>query len=479
MEKLRALTAPKGTGSLLCLAPSPHDEGATLAAAGEDGAAVVFDLRGDSLVAHRLSADAGCFSAGDAVTSVAYARAREHLLYCASGCVVTAWDLRAVPVARAGVPAPDPDPIPADADAAAAAVARASIADPNDRAANDPAPSAGGPAHRYAFNDDEINAVSVSARGDALCAADDSGAVVVVDVSHRAGFHGKLVKRLRGGHENIASGAVFRHHRPWDVISGGLDCAVCKWDYSRGAPVAKWRVGELAAAEAAREAADAGDDAPAAPSQMCNPPFVHAVAAWNEREGGERSEVAAAARRLVAAACGDGTVALVDVDAPAPGTSGGTKKSGKKTKSKSKSKTTTNTNTSHTGGAEGGAEDGGPFGGTRRALFLGRAAGVGHASACSHATFPGWGGGALVLSGGNDRHVRLWDWRVAARELRGDRGGDGDGDAGRTGGLVLSLKHGRKVNWLACGAGTGECPGGGDTFVADTSERVSVYAMRR
>ena len=77
MEKLRALTAPKGTGSLLCLAPSPHDEGATLAAAGEDGAAVVFDLRGDSLVAHRLSADAGCFSAGDAVTSVAYARARD------------------------------------------------------------------------------------------------------------------------------------------------------------------------------------------------------------------------------------------------------------------------------------------------------------------------------------------------------------------------------------------------------------------
>ena len=86
-----------------------------------------------------------------------------------------------------------------------------------------------------------------------------------------------------------------------------------------------------------------------------------------------------------------------------------------------------------------------------------------------------------MLSGGNDRHVRLWDWRVAARELRedlvengdgnlvengdgdlvGDLVGDGDGDAGRTGGLVLSLKHGRKVNWLACGAGTGSVPGAG------------------
>ena len=294
MEKLRALTAPKGTGSLLCLAPSPHDEGATLAAAGEDGAAVVFDLRGDSLVAHRLSADAGCFSAGDAVTSVAYARAREHLLFCASGCAVTAWDLRAVPVARAGVPAPDP----ADATQRRRR-SRASVGPER------PAPSAGGPAHRYAFNDDEINAVSVSARGDALCAADDSGAVVVVDVSDRAGFDGKLVKRLRGGHENIASGAVFRHHKPWDVISGGLDCAVCKWDYSRGAPVAKWRVGELAAAEAAREAARDGE-APATPSQMCNPPFVHALAAWNEREGAERSEAGKAARRLVAAAWATG-----------------------------------------------------------------------------------------------------------------------------------------------------------------------------
>jgi hypothetical protein len=37
----------------------------------------------------------------------------------------------------------------------------------------------------------------------------------------------------------------------YNVVSGGLDCAVVKWDYSRTSPVARWSVTELAAAEAA------------------------------------------------------------------------------------------------------------------------------------------------------------------------------------------------------------------------------------
>ena len=45
---------------------------------------------------------------------------------------------------------------------------------------------------------------------------------------------------------------------------------------------------------------------------------------------------------------------------------------------------------------------------------------------------------------------------------------------------MLSFKHGRKVNWL-CGAfsaAAADATGGGDTFVADTSEKISVYALR-
>ena len=64
MEKTRVLTAPKGAGSLLCCQLSPHAASHQLAVAGEEASAVVFDLRGDSLVSHRLSAAAGCFTPG-------------------------------------------------------------------------------------------------------------------------------------------------------------------------------------------------------------------------------------------------------------------------------------------------------------------------------------------------------------------------------------------------------------------------------
>ena len=64
---------------------------------GENAAALVFDLRGAHLVAHRLTAASGCFDREDAVPCVAYNLAAPHALYCASGRTVTAWDLRRLP----------------------------------------------------------------------------------------------------------------------------------------------------------------------------------------------------------------------------------------------------------------------------------------------------------------------------------------------------------------------------------------------
>ena len=58
MARTRQLVAPKGTGGLLSCALSPHDGGASLAVGGENAAALVFDLRGAHLVAHRLTAAA-------------------------------------------------------------------------------------------------------------------------------------------------------------------------------------------------------------------------------------------------------------------------------------------------------------------------------------------------------------------------------------------------------------------------------------
>ena len=77
MEKVRTLSAPEGTGSILCCALSPHGSRTALALGGEDAAACVLDLRvagagGDassstSAVAHSLRAGLGCFHADDAV----------------------------------------------------------------------------------------------------------------------------------------------------------------------------------------------------------------------------------------------------------------------------------------------------------------------------------------------------------------------------------------------------------------------------
>ena len=73
-------------------------------------------------------------------------------------------------------------------------------------------------------------------------------------------------------------------------------------------------------------------------------------------------------------ACGDGTVALVDLDLPAPGA----KSSSGKTKSNKKGGKGSSNKTDKTGGV---------FGATRRVLFLGRDPGtlgdIGHAGACN------------------------------------------------------------------------------------------------
>ena len=69
-----------------------------------------------------------------------------------------------------------------------------------------------------------------------------------------------------------------------------------------------------------------------------------------------------------------------------------------------------------------------------------------------------------MLTGGNDRHVGVWDWR----ECGGGAGG---------GARVRFFRHGRKVNWV-CAAQALDNPGGfGDTFVADTGETVAAYAL--
>jgi len=447
----------------LSCALSPHDGGASLAVGGENAAALVFDLRGAHLVAHRLTAAAGCFDKGDAVPCVSYNLAAPHALYCASGRVVTAWDVRRLPgaadarvrvgcVAGAAKSAPpthpaehgvyDDDDDAKDANDATRVWTRVSVE-------RDQSSSISGAIDTYAHNADEINHFVIDAVGACLYAADDACEVTVIDVAKN-----KRLKTLRfDGHESFVSCVALRGHKPREVVSGGLDARVCVWDRDKAAAVRRWSVNELVAAADAAEAEaseaeafsqtengeEGGANTDRDPSRMMNPPFVHCVATW----ACARAPTHAHTRRLAAAACGDGTVALVDLDAPKSDAKSGAKKKKKK-------------NTSNSRPGELTRVDGG-LGGLP-AVFLGRGArGGAHASAASHVAFPGWGDGDVVVSGGNDRAIKAWRWNDVERQK------------------PSTARHGAKVNWIAHAETREACPGGGHVFVADTSETVAVY----
>lgn len=120
----------------------------------------------------------------------------------------------------------------------------------------------------YEVNADEVNGLAASAaNGGWLAAADDAGEVAVLSLAPAAGSAGEAsssgsaagpgtaagasaaraaaarpaqYKTLRRGHTNIASAVAFRPHRPWELLSGGLDSTVVKWDFSRLRPVQTW-----------------------------------------------------------------------------------------------------------------------------------------------------------------------------------------------------------------------------------------------
>ena len=127
---------------------------------------------------------------------------------------------------------------------------------------------------------------------------------------------------------------------------------------------------------------------------------------------------AANAARLGAAACGDGSIVLLALDAPAAGKAAAS-------------------------------------------WALSRAAG-GHTASASHVAFPAFADGApLLLSAGNDGAALLWDWGAYVA---------GDAPAPTVAARTL---HGTKVNWAASAAAPTP-----RLFIADTSHQLAVYDVR-
>ena len=113
------------------------------------------------------------------------------------------------------------------------------------------------PLHQFSFNREEVNEIDIHQNGNFCCACDDSGEVKVIDVENA-----KVFKTLSRCHTNICTTVKFHPRKPWELISGGLDCKIVRWDFSRGRPLSEVTV-------------------PVGGSQtgsyMVNPPMVHCI----------------------------------------------------------------------------------------------------------------------------------------------------------------------------------------------------------
>ncbi len=115
---------------------------------------------------------------------------------------------------------------------------------------------------RFEYNKEEINQLALHPKDTYLAACDDSGQIRIIDTSQR-----KLYKTLRK-HTNICSSVSFHPKLPWHVASGGLDCSIFTWDFSRGRPFTSLSTQEL----------NIEDESSSVPSSYTvNPPLVHSV----------------------------------------------------------------------------------------------------------------------------------------------------------------------------------------------------------
>lgn len=253
------------------------------------------------------------------------------------------------------------------------------------------------------------------------------------------------------------------------------------WDFSKGRPLHIF---------------DLAENARVTSAQLFNPPLVHSVATPPEDSFLDAGHVAAVSQ-------GDGAVAIYDLDhrdrqRSERGASSRGAESAKRG-GRSKGKSTTNARTavgesiesgrSRNDGTNGGEEEEKSVPG-RRCCF-GAEHGW-HKSAAAYAGFARFGDpGEFLMSGGNDGRIYLWRWQEAA-ESRGEADGESEGELPETGAarngsennipghqdvkkesakpLLQSLRHGKKVNWLATSP-----LGGGKVIVADTSRHLRMY----
>ncbi|KFP06320.1 WD repeat-containing protein 53, partial [Calypte anna] len=116
------------------------------------------------------------------------------------------------------------------------------------------------PLECFHVNEEEINCLSVNETDTVLAAADDSGAVKVVDLDSK-----RVSRSLR--HSNICSSVAFRPQRPQSLVSCGLDMQVMLWNLQKARPLWTRNLQECKCEE----------ESPQSAGQFLNPPLAHSL----------------------------------------------------------------------------------------------------------------------------------------------------------------------------------------------------------
>nr|XP_048323242.1 cellulose synthase A catalytic subunit 8 [UDP-forming] [Ziziphus jujuba var. spinosa] len=255
------------------------------------------------------------------------------------------------------------------------------------------------PLETYNYNKEEINQIACNFKSSFLAAADDGGDVKIIDIHQKC-----LYKTLRAGHTSICSSLQFLPWRPWEVITGGLDSKLVMWDFSKGRP--------LKIVDFGLNDSNGG--------QCLNPAFVHAIAVPDIDMLNKSEKICAVAR-------GDGVVDVINIESELAIMKSKTSiKSHKGSHTRSK-------DSSPTCNMESPDQNG------RKRVHLDYSLG-GHTAAVSCVSFSLFGErGKFIISGGNDKSVKVWDW---------SRFFDAEQTNGSTDLLRSNINLSKKVNWL-------------------------------
>ncbi|PNY02761.1 WD repeat-containing protein 53-like, partial [Trifolium pratense] len=221
--------------------------------------------------------------------------------------------------------------------------------------------------------------VTCNSKSSFLAAADDSGEV------------------------KICSTVEFLPWRSWEVISGGLDSTLVLWEFSKARPYKVLNFGSTSNSGA---------------GQCFNPSLIHAIAV-------PEIDMVDKLGKICAVAAG-GVINVIDIESEIGNVrSKSSSNTGKGTRPRLKDgSSSSNTDANHN---------------VKRRLQFDYTIG-GHTSAVSSLTFSLFGEkGKFLISGGNDKLVKVWNWSNYAEGVSSDSNND-----------ILHLNIGvpQKVNWM-------------------------------